>query len=55
MVKAFDWHLGASSDELQEIALLRTIEGVHDLPEPSDLWRVRGIAVVVGAGLQIGN
>jgi len=55
MVKAFNWHLGASGDELQEIALLRTIKAVHDLPEPKDLWRARRVAIVVGAGLQISN
>lgn len=54
-VEALDGYPGTSRHELQEVALLCAIEGVHDLPEPHDLWRGGRVSIVVGAGFEIGN
>ena len=51
--ESFNWHLGASSDKLQEITFFCAIECFHHFPEPQDLGRVSIVTMVIGMRFQI--
>ena len=55
LVKTFNGHLGAASDELQEVALLGAVKGLHELPEPFDLRGSFVVPSVACVPLEIGD
>lgn len=40
---------------MQQVSLLSPVELLHHFPEPLYLWRIRGVAIVIGGSLQVGH
>mmetsp|Transcript_46977 Transcript_46977/g.73517 ORF Transcript_46977/g.73517 Transcript_46977/m.73517 type:complete len:255 (-) Transcript_46977:918-1682(-) len=52
-LESFHWHLRGASDELNQPSQIFLVHGLHQAPEPGNLWRLLGVARVLCVGSEV--